>query len=119
MNWLNGKRLLAFLLASMILLPTQEDGSLDSATFELFSSSNDYNLTANNHSDLSEPEIHSIDDSATLLRSRCDYLDLIVEVNVGTAVEDSFIGLFYNFKDDDDNRFLLSELLLNLPPPTV
>ncbi|TGL85182.1 hypothetical protein EHQ68_18260 [Leptospira congkakensis] len=119
MNWLNGKRLLAFLLASMILLPTQEDGSLDSVTFELFAN-NDYStLSTNTRSDISEPEIHSIDDSATLLRSRCDYLDLIVEVNLGTAIENSFIGLFYHFKDDDANRFLLSELLLNLPPPIV
>ncbi|TGK82393.1 hypothetical protein EHQ24_14150 [Leptospira noumeaensis] len=119
MNWLNGKRLLAFLLASMILLPTQEDGSLDSVAFELFANNDDSALSINNHSNLSEPEIHSIDDSAILLRSRCDFLDLIVELNLGTAIENSFIGLFYHFKDDDDNRFLLSDLLLNLPPPTA
>ncbi len=66
-----------------------------------------------------QPEICSIDDNATLSRSRADFLDFFNAENNQHFISDTVFSFSDLFSDSSYTPTLLSSLLLNLPPPSL
>lgn len=110
------------MLSAVILLPTEEDGVFDSAFLDLKSatiSHKSLSATKSEHHSVSDPELVGMDDNALFTRSRCDFLDLVFE-NFFTLSQTKFLH-FSNISISHTFHIssLLSDLLLNLPPPIV
>lgn len=113
---------IVLMLSAVILLPTEEDGVFDSAFLDLKSatiSHKSLSATKSEHHSVSDPELVGMDDNALFTRSRCDFLDLVFE-NFFTLSQTKFLH-FSNISISHTFHIssLLSDLLLNLPPPIV
>jgi hypothetical protein len=114
-------RILIGLLVAMILLPTEEDGVFASVFLSVPAPSTHQTIKkkANAQDELVDPEFIGVDESATFVRNRCDFLDLVVD----SEYNERFIRSFSFAKilpgRDDFHDFLLSDFLLSLPPPIV
>lgn len=118
-HWSN--KLIALLLVATIGFPFENTSDAVSEYFaaslhHIKKTSSKY-LEETEISNLDIPQITSIDDNATLSRSRADFLDFINEDKNHDLIEDlifSYIDLL-SFGVLIPN--LLSSLLLNIPPP--
>lgn len=68
---------------------------------------------------LAETEITGDEESATFVRNRCDFLDLVVDSIYNQNISHSSSFSQPHLGRDDLHHFLLSYFLLNLPPPIV
>ncbi|MCZ8344170.1 MAG: hypothetical protein O9301_14140 [Leptospira sp.] len=66
---------------------------------------------------LEPPDICSIEENATLSRSRADFLDFFTTENNDQLISDIVFTSSYLISDRRFSPNLLSSLLLNLPPP--
>ncbi|MBM9549088.1 hypothetical protein JWG40_18835 [Leptospira sp. 201903074] len=66
---------------------------------------------------IDDPEISAIDDSATISRSRADFLDFFNESNSALLSESLLITFVDLISEGNYIPNLLSSLLLNIPPP--
>ena len=114
------QNLLIVILTTFILLPTEQDGGFDS----IFLPSTTANKvhTKNNHKTKDVVEAVEYLDSETVanfVRNRCDYLDLVYDGFSENHFHFGFISSYFSLRSDRSHTFLLSFLLLNLPPPIL
>ncbi|MCZ8155058.1 MAG: hypothetical protein O9264_02990 [Leptospira sp.] len=114
------QNLLIVLLTTFILLPTEADGVFDS----VFLTSLSPQISHVKH-DLKDSQIlesNEFLDSeviGNLVRSRCDYLDLVYDGLSHNQITAHFHYTYFTLRKDRSHSFLLSFLLLNLPPPSL
>jgi hypothetical protein len=115
------KNLLIALILVMIVLPTEEDGVFASVFLPISKDAHHVasKKKAPTEEKLVEPEISGVDESATFVRNRCDFLDLVVDSNYNQSISNSFSFTKPHLGRDDIHHFLLSDFLLNLPPPVA
>ncbi len=118
-SWFKNSLIALVLLA--IAVPTEENSFFSADFFKVANQKFHFSIPQkhNTTDSLSEPEISSVDESATFVRSRCDFLDLVI----GSDYSETFVRSFSFTKShsgrDDIHHFLLSDFLLSLPPPIV
>lgn len=115
------KNLLISLILVMIIMPTEEDGVFASVFLPITPAT--HHLASRKQTPtqptLAEPEISSVDESATFVRNRCDFLDLVVDSHYNQNLANASFYIQPHLGRDDLHHFLLSYFLLNLPPPIV
>ncbi|MCW7469724.1 hypothetical protein [Leptospira kanakyensis] len=118
-NW--SAKLIAFLLTVTIGFPL--DGTSDTVSDYLESNlhqikkSYSDSLETPENTEINDPRISAIDDSATLSRSRADFLDFFNESRSDILSESLLISYIDLISDGTFVPNLLSYLLLNIPPP--
>ncbi|MBL0953707.1 MAG: hypothetical protein IBJ01_02970 [Leptospira sp.] len=119
-NWSN--KLIALLLVATVGFPFDSTSDAVSEYFEAnlqqIKKSYANALEAPEDTTIDVPQITSIDDNATLSRSRADFLDFINEYKNYTLSEDLIISYIDLLSIGILIPNLLSSLLLNIPPPT-
>lgn len=119
-NW--SAKLIALLLTVTVGFPL--DGTSD--TVSEYLEANLHQIKKSYSASLETPEdtaidnqkISSIDDSATLSRSRADFLDFFNESKSDLFSESLLVSFIDLISDGTYVPSLLSSLLLNIPPPT-
>ncbi len=116
------QKIIILALASVILLPTEEDGVFDSIFLGLNQSDRfhlSYHTKTKSIPDtVASTEITGADDSAaTLARSRCDFLDLVFQNNTQNYDLRLYFYSQLLLNREAGYSYLLSYFLLNLPPP--
>jgi len=118
-NWSN--KLIALLLVATVGFPFDSNSDAVSEYFETnlqhIKKSYANALEAPEDTTIDVPQITSIDDNATLSRSRADFLDFINEYKNYTLSEDLIISYIDLLSIGILIPNLLSSLLLNIPPP--
>ncbi|TGL25407.1 hypothetical protein EHQ42_01315 [Leptospira levettii] len=118
-NWSN--KLIALLLVATVGFPFDSTSDAVSEYFETnlqhIKKSYANALEAPEDTTIDVPQITSIDDNATLSRSRADFLDFINEYKNYTLSEDLIISYIDLLSIGIIIPNLLSSLLLNIPPP--
>lgn len=118
-NWSN--KLIALLLVATVGFPFDSTSDAVSEYFETnlqhIKKSYANALEAPEDTTIDVPQITSIDDNATLSRSRADFLDFINEYKNYTLSEDLIISYIDLLSIGILIPNLLSSLLLNIPPP--
>ncbi|TGL08788.1 hypothetical protein [Leptospira levettii] len=118
-NWSN--KLIALLLVATVGFPFDSNSDAVSEYFEAnlqhIKKSYANALEAPEDTTIDVPQITSIDDNATLSRSRADFLDFINEYKNYTLSEDLIISYIDLLSIGILIPNLLSSLLLNIPPP--
>ncbi|MCW7461561.1 hypothetical protein [Leptospira limi] len=118
-NWSN--KLIALLLVATVGFPFDSNSDAVSEYFEAnlqqIKKSYTNALEAPEDTTIEVPQITSIDDNATLSRSRADFLDFINEYKNYDLSEDLIISYIDLLSIGILIPNLLSSLLLNIPPP--
>ncbi|MDV6234883.1 hypothetical protein CH379_004470 [Leptospira ellisii] len=115
-------RLLILILSAVIILPSEEDGAFDLAFLDLGKSEVHHNLAKRIQKKENKSEFQTqLEDQnfGIFLRSRYDFLDLVFS---GFFQLSKSEVQFYSRKfhvSTVQYSYLLSSLLLNLPPPIV
>lgn len=118
-HWSN--KLIALLLVATIGFPFENTSEAVSEYFaaslhHIKKTSSKY-LEEAEVSNLDIPQITSIDDNATLSRSRADFLDFINDYKNQDLTEDVIVTYIDLLAIGINLPNLLSSLLLNIPPP--
>jgi hypothetical protein len=114
-------KILVTLIVMTITLPSDEDGVFGSVFLDSppIKSQVSVKKKAVAEDTLSEPEFLGVDESATFVRNRCDFCDLVFESSYGHKVTPYF---YFSTLSRNRGHFissLLSDFLLSLPPPTT
>ncbi|XDD54726.1 hypothetical protein AB3N62_02690 [Leptospira sp. WS4.C2] len=118
-NW--STKLIAFLLTITIgfSLDDTSDTVAEYLEANLHQIKKSYSASLETPEDTSidDPEISAIDDSATIGRSRADFLDFFNESKSDVLSESLLISYVNLISEGNYIPNLLSSLLLNIPPP--
>lgn len=118
-HWSN--KLIALLLVATVGFPFDSTSDAVSEYFEanLQQIKKSYSKTFEVAEDttIDDPQITSIDDNATLSRSRADFLDFINDFRNHDLFEDLIVSYIDLLSSGILLPNLLSSLLLNIPPP--
>ncbi|XDD51692.1 hypothetical protein AB3N59_08175 [Leptospira sp. WS92.C1] len=119
-NWVH--KLLILILTAVIVLPSEEDGAFDLAFLDVQGGEVHSAFTKRIHKKDAPNQIQSAlenQDYGLCLRSRYDFLDLVFSGFFELSrVEIHFYSQKFNAPKTNFS-YLLSVLLLNLPPPIV
>ncbi|MGE8720898.1 hypothetical protein ACO2KH_06155 [Leptospira terpstrae] len=118
-NW--SAKLIAFLLAVTIGFPfdATSDTVADALEANLHQIKKSYSATfeTSETTTIDDPKLSAMDDSATISRSRADFLDFFNESKSDVLSESLLISYVDLISEGTYVPNLLSSLLLNIPPP--
>lgn len=119
MLWRITHKWIILMLCAFIILPTEDDGVFNSIFLSKATHHHTLKKKAQIADKLAEPVINGIDETANFVRSRCDFLDILIESSVPEHFNRFYTFSQFSLGQDSLSSSLLSDLLLNLPPPLV